>query len=85
MCILKNVMFCKIFIYVKMTTAKEEGIAEERKKHAINMKNKGLDISFIAECLCISEEEVMKILSAEQKVLQKCNGGGKSSLFGDVF
>ena len=40
------------------------------------MKNEGLDISFIAECLCISEEEVMKILCAEQEVLQKCNGGG---------
>ena len=31
-------------------TAKEEGIAEERKKNAINMKNKGLENAFIAEC-----------------------------------
>ena len=40
-----------------------EGIAEERKKNAINMRAEGFDINIIAKCLCISEEEVVKILT----------------------
>lgn len=42
---------------------REEGIAEERKKNVLNMKSKGLDNKFIAECLNISEGDVENILA----------------------
>ena len=41
---------------------REEGIAEERRKNALNMKSKGFDNKLIAECLGITEGEVKAIL-----------------------
>ena len=42
---------------------REEGIESERRKNALNMKAKGLDSSFIAECLGISEAKVEELIS----------------------
>ena len=42
---------------------REEGIAEERKKNALNMTADGLSVNIIAKYLGISEEDVEKILT----------------------
>ena len=43
--------------------AKDEGIEQKTREAAQNMKAKGLDNSFIAECLGISEEKLKELLS----------------------
>jgi len=42
---------------------REEGIEQKTREAALNMKAKGLDNSFIAECLNITETELEKLLN----------------------
>ncbi len=48
---------------VSFKEGKKEGKESERKKIVFNMKAKGFDNKFIADCLAISEDEVEKILT----------------------